>query len=120
MLLKADTLFSNQSHLFIRYAQFFHLMLFLLSKIVFYGVQKLNGKRVFRKIEIIYVQHFVFYVAQNEIQWTSSIQAVSWKCFPNYPIKNPESQALRYFGYSEIKIRVSSVSQLFSTCILEI
>ena len=48
MLLKADALFfQNQSHLFIRYAQFFHLMLFLLSQIVFYGVQKLKGKRVF-------------------------------------------------------------------------
>ena len=44
MLLKADTLFfQNQSHIFIRYAQFFHRMLFLLSKIVFYGVQKLKG-----------------------------------------------------------------------------
>ena len=30
------TFFQNQIHLFIRYAQFFHFMLFLLSKIVYY------------------------------------------------------------------------------------
>ena len=41
------TRFQNQSHLFIRYAEFFHFMLFLLSTSVFYGVQKLKGKRVF-------------------------------------------------------------------------
>ena len=58
------TLFQNQSHLFIRYAQVFHFMLFLLSKIVFYGVQKLKGKRVFRKIEIIHVRHIVSSLAQ--------------------------------------------------------
>ena len=34
------TRFQNQSHLFIRYAEFFHFMLFLLSKSVFYVVQK--------------------------------------------------------------------------------
>ena len=38
-------------------------MLFLLSKIVFYGVQKLKGKRVFKKIEIIHVRHIVSSVA---------------------------------------------------------
>ena len=51
------TLFQNQSHFFIRYAQFFRYMLFLLSKIVFQGVQKLKIKRVFRKMEIIHVWH---------------------------------------------------------------
>ena len=68
MLLKADTLFSifqNQSHLFIRYDQLLHFMLFLLSKMVFYGVQKLKGKRLFRKIEIIHVRHIVSSVAQK-------------------------------------------------------
>ena len=78
----------KQSHLFIWYAQFFHFILFLLSKVVFYGVQKLKGKRVFRKIEIIPMRH------KNKIQWSSAIQAVSWQCFPKCPIKNPESQAL--------------------------
>ena len=58
--------FQNQSHLYIRYAQFFHFMLFLLSKIVFYGVQKLKGKRVFKKIEIIHVRHIVSSVAQKQ------------------------------------------------------
>ena len=68
MLLKADTLFlKNQSHLFIRYEQFFHFnMLFLPSEIVFYGVQKLKGKRVFRKIEIIHLRHIVSSVAQKQ------------------------------------------------------
>ena len=50
----------------VRYAQFFHFMLFLLSKSVFYGVQKLKSKRVFRKIEIIHVRHIVSSVAQKQ------------------------------------------------------
>ena len=41
-------------------------MLYLLSKIVFYGVQKLKGKRVFRKIEIIHVLHILSSVAQKQ------------------------------------------------------
>ena len=61
------TLFQNQSHSFIRYVQFFHFILFLLSEIVFYGVQKLKGERVFRKIEIIHVWHIVSSVAQKQI-----------------------------------------------------
>ena len=60
-----NTLFHNQSHLFIRYAQFFHFMLLLFSKIVFYGVQKLKGKRVSRKSDIIHVRHIVSSVAQK-------------------------------------------------------
>ena len=59
------TRFQSQRHLFIRYAQFIHFMPFLLSKIVFYGVQKLKGKRVLRKIGIIHVQHIVSSVAQK-------------------------------------------------------
>ena len=66
LLHKTDTLFfQNQSQLFVRYAQFFHFMLFLLSKIVFYGEQKLKGKRVFRKIEIIHVRLIVSSVGQK-------------------------------------------------------
>ena len=81
--------FSKPKSLIIRYAQFFHFMLFLLSKIVFYCVQKLKGKRVFRKIEIIHMRHIVSFVAKKkEIQWTSVIQAVGWECFPKSPIKN--------------------------------
>ena len=45
-------------------------MLFLLSKIVFYGVQKLKGNNVLRKIQIIQVRHIVSSVAQKQIQWT--------------------------------------------------
>ena len=41
-------------------------MLFLLSKIVLYGVQKVKGKRVFRKIENIHVRHIVSSVAQKQ------------------------------------------------------
>ena len=41
-------------------------MLSLLSKIVFYDVQKPKGKRVFRKIEIIHVRHIVPSVAQKQ------------------------------------------------------
>ena len=40
-------------------------MLFLLSKIVSYGVQKLKGKLAFRKIEISHVWQFVSSVAQK-------------------------------------------------------
>ena len=59
------TLFQNQNHFFIRYAQFFHFMLFLLSKIVFHGVQKLKSKHVFRKMGIIHVRHIVYSVAHK-------------------------------------------------------
>ena len=73
--------FSNQSHIFIRYAQFFYLMLFLLSKIVFYGVQKLKGKCVFGKVEIIHVRHIVSSVAQKRNSVDFRIQSVNWKFF---------------------------------------
>ena len=75
VILKADTLFfQNKSHLFIRFAEFFHCLPFLLSKIVFYGVQKLKGKCVLRKIEIIHVRHIVFSVARkrNSVDLTNS------------------------------------------------
>ena len=49
------TLFRNLINLLAGYAQFFHSVLFLLSNIVSYGVQKQNGKHVFRKIEIVQV-----------------------------------------------------------------
>ena len=49
------TLFQNQTHLFTGNAQFLYFMVFSLSKSVFYGVSKLNGKHVFWKIEIIHV-----------------------------------------------------------------
>ena len=58
--------FQNQSNLFISDTQFFHGMLYLLSKIVFYGVQKLKGKCVFRKIEIIHVQNIISSVAHKQ------------------------------------------------------
>ena len=54
-------------------------MLFLLSNIVFCGVQILKGKNVFRKTEIIHVLHIVSSVAQkrNPDGFDSVIQAVS-------------------------------------------
>ena len=58
--------FSKPKSFIIRYAQFFHFMLFVLSEIVFYGVQKLKDKRVFMKIEIIHVWHIVSSVAQKQ------------------------------------------------------
>ena len=42
---------------------FFSFYAVFASKIVFYGVQKLKGKRVLRKIEIIHVRHIVSSVA---------------------------------------------------------
>ena len=61
-----DTLFfQNQIHLFTGYTQFFHFMLFLLSKITVNGVQKPKGKHGFRKIEIIHGWHIVSSVAQK-------------------------------------------------------
>ena len=86
-------------------------MLFLLSKIVFYAVKKLKGKLVFRKIEIIHVRHIVSSVAQKakfnglqqfKLQVGNAFQSVLSK-------KKTELQALRYFGYSKIKIRATSV-----------
>ena len=59
------TLFQNEIHLFTGIAQFLHLMVFSLSKIGFYGVKKIKGKLVFRKIENIHVWHFVSYVAHK-------------------------------------------------------
>ena len=56
-------------------------MMFLLSIIGFYGVEKLKGKYVFRKIGTIHVWYIVSSVAQNEILWTSVIQAVSRHAF---------------------------------------
>ena len=57
--------FEKKSHLFIRYAQFFHFMLFLLSKIVLFCVEKLKHKGVFMKIEIIHVWHILSSLAQK-------------------------------------------------------
>ena len=66
--------FQTQNHLLTVYTQFLHFMLFLLSKIVYYGVKKQKGQHVFRKNEIIYVRHIVFSVAQKkENLWTSVI-----------------------------------------------
>ena len=59
-------LFQNQNHLFTGNAHFFHFMLNLLSKFVFYRVQKQKGKHVFRKMEIICVWHIVSSVAQQQ------------------------------------------------------
>ena len=58
------TLFQTQNHLFTGNAQYLHFIVFSLSKIVFYGVKKLNGNHVFRKIEIIHVWHFASSTAQ--------------------------------------------------------
>ena len=48
-------IFQNQIHLFAGYPQFFHFMMFMLTKIVYNGVHKLRGKHVSRKIKIIHV-----------------------------------------------------------------
>ena len=59
----------------------------LLSKITVYGGQKLKGKHVFRKIEIIHGWQVVSSVAQNEILCTSAIQAVGRQCFQMGAVK---------------------------------
>ena len=69
-------------------------MLFLLSEITVYGGQKLKGKHVFRKIEIIQGWHIVSSVAQNEILCTSAIQAVGRQCFQMGAVKIPISPGL--------------------------
>ena len=73
------TLFQNLIHLFMGCSQFFHLMLFLFSIIVYYGVQKLKDKHFFRKILIIHVWHMASSVAKHEILWTSVI-VYDFKC----------------------------------------
>ena len=83
-----NTLFLNQMHQFTGYAQFFYFMLFLLSKIVSYGVQKVKGNNVFRKIEICHVWHIASSVAQKEILWTSVVQAVSRQFFQMCAVKS--------------------------------
>ena len=79
-------------------------MLFLLSKIVFYGVQKLNGKRVLRKIEIIHVQHIVSSVAQKrKMSWIqqfklkvgNTFQSVLSKIQNRKPSRNSDIQKLK-------------------------
>ena len=62
------------SHEICSVLSFYDFMILLLSKIVFYGVQKLKGKRVFRKIGIIHVWHIVISVAQklNSVNFRNS------------------------------------------------
>ena len=57
--------FQNQLDSLTGHAQLFHFMLLKLSKIVSFGVQKLKGKHVTRKIEIIHVWRIVSSVAQK-------------------------------------------------------
>ena len=57
--------FSKPKSLYIRYAQFFHFLLFLISEIFFYGMQNVKGKRVLGKFEIINVRHTVSFVAHK-------------------------------------------------------
>ena len=54
-------------------------MLFLLSKIVFYDVQKLKGKRVFRKIVFIHVRHIVSSVHVVQKQNSAEFSNLSCK-----------------------------------------
>ena len=66
MILKADALFFKTKVIYsLDMPSYFILLCCLLSKIVFYGVQKLKGKRVFRKIEIINKRHIASSVAQK-------------------------------------------------------
>ena len=94
MPLRADTIsFQNEIHLITGYAQFFHFLLFLLSKIVCYGVKKLKAKHVFRKIEIFRVCYIESSLSQkNKMLWTSVIYAVSRQCFQMCAVKNPISE----------------------------
>ena len=67
----------------------------LLSKIDFYGLQKLKGKHVFRKIEIIYVWHIV--------TSTSVIQAVSRQCFQMCAVKIQYRQTSENWKFQNLK-----------------
>ena len=89
MRLRADTFFFKIKFIYSRgiVTQFCQFMMFLLSIIGFYGVEKLKGKYVFRKFGTIYVWYIVSTVAQNEILWTSAIQAVSRQCFRMLAVK---------------------------------
>ena len=54
----------TKNRLFTGYAHLFDFMLFLFSKIVFNGVQKLKGKCI-QEIENIYVWHILSLVVQK-------------------------------------------------------
>ena len=73
-LLRADALFFKTKFIIhgVYSNQLFHLMLFLLFKLVFYGLQILKGKHVFRKSEIIYVLHILSSVAPKYVDFSNS------------------------------------------------
>ena len=58
--LRADArfLFRNQTHLFVKYAQFFHFMLLSLSKIASNGVQKLSEFGISKNIYYSFQKDF--------------------------------------------------------------
>ena len=58
-----------------------------------------KGQRCFRKIEIIHGWHSVSSVAQNEILWTSAIQAVGRQCFKWVLSKFQYRQASGYWNF---------------------
>ena len=116
MLLKADTLFFKTKVIY----SLNMLSSFLLSKIVFYGVQKLNGKRVFRKIKIIHVRHIVSSIAQKQISVDFSnssckLAMTSKVSYQKSRIANP--QVIWIFKNQN---KASSVPELFSKCIYTI
>ena len=73
MLLKADTLFFKTKVIY-SLDMLSSFILCCFCEIVFYGVQKLKGKRVFWKIEIIRMWHIVSSVAQkqNSVDFSNS------------------------------------------------
>ena len=71
-------------------------MLFLLSKIVFYGVLKLKDKRVFRKIEFFHVRQIVSSIAQkqNSVDFSNSsckLAMLSKVSYNKYQNRKPSS-----------------------------
>ena len=70
-------------------------MLSLSFYAVFYGVQTLKRKRVFRKIEIIHVRHIVSSIAQKQNSVDFSNSSCKLTMLSKVSYQNPGSQALR-------------------------
>ena len=95
MLLKTDTLFFKTNVIYSLDMLSSFIFMVLLSEIVFYGVQKLKGKRVFRKIKIKHVLHIVSSVAQKRNSSDFSNSRFKLEMPSKVSYQNPEVQALR-------------------------
>ena len=80
----------------------FNFLLLELSKIVSFGVQKLMGKHVTRKIENIHVLHIVYSIAQKRNPVDFSKSSCKETMLPNMCCKKINIARLRVIGIFKI------------------